>query len=444
MFGFIYKNSVVTKLFLAFLGFVFIVGTAVMFGPGSWNFGVGNFVIKVGDVKITPKEFRLQLVRLQKDYPKASETQLKELALRILVGEAVLAYLAERDGFFVSDAEVKERIRKMFSVNGTFSPHALERYLEATRLTPKEFEEIIKRQILADKYRKAVYRTSYADDAVSEVNLLPLTTTLKVRVYELTPGALNLKPTLSEEKLKEFYQLTASRWVSVEPERVKVYEVEGTQKVKELYAALSEGREVPVKPSAVILSEELPKVEGKLKKVVERAFESKKPQVEKLDGERYAVAVYEPERRKELSFEEVKKLKAFVEAAENYYAAEEIRKNLSTYLEKLKKGELEVKPESAQLSAFELMKKYSLGFQELFSILRGENELVIPTPRGGIVIFVESASNSPLSPEVADGVRLQVRYGDYVKKLRALVNYYIESGKVEVGINPNFAPKGQR
>ena len=61
MFNFVYKQGWIGKLFLGFLAFSFILGTAIMWGPGSWNFGFGNYLIKVGDITVTPKEFLIEL-----------------------------------------------------------------------------------------------------------------------------------------------------------------------------------------------------------------------------------------------------------------------------------------------------------------------------------------------------------------------------------------------
>ncbi|HID79366.1 MAG TPA: hypothetical protein EYP42_02400, partial [Aquificales bacterium] len=158
MFKFVYSKSWISKVFLALLAFSFIFGTAIMWGPGGLNFGFGNYVIKVEDITVTPKEFILELSRLQRIYgEKIPRDRLKTEALNNLLITAIFAYLAEKNGFYVSADEVKDFIIRQFSdENGNFNEKKFKRYLYYLRLTPKEFEQIVKTTLLANKYKSAV------------------------------------------------------------------------------------------------------------------------------------------------------------------------------------------------------------------------------------------------------------------------------------------------
>ncbi len=439
----VYRNSFLTKFFLGLIAFVFIVGTAVMFGPGSWNFGLGNYAIKVGDIVITPKEYRLQVVRLQKLKEGMSEEEIKLLALRMLVGEAILAYLAEKDGFYTSSAEIKARIEKMFSVNGTFSPELLKKYLSNTGLTAKELEEILKKQILADKYRKAVYRTAYAEDKIVELNLLPLTTTLRVQIYTLTPREVFNKVKVDENFLKEFYEKTSKNWVSVKPERVAIYKVSNATAVKELYQKIKEGKTPLQKPLAVIMANETANYTAEIKLLAKKVFENKGVEIKQVKGG-YLVAVYQPEERKPLSFEELKKMPTFVETAKTVKALQYINGHRDELSREILNGTLKVNTVNKTLSLFELMNKFGLGFSDLFALLEGKKIFKTLTPNGLVVIKVISTGQENLKENTLELIKNQVKQTDYNRKLQALVNYYIRTGKVKVEVNKNLLPKYQR
>jgi hypothetical protein len=71
--------------------------------------------IKVGDIKITPKEFLLYMTSLRNQKREISKEKLKNLTLRTVLINSIFAYLAEKNEFYVSDDEVALAIKKNVS-----------------------------------------------------------------------------------------------------------------------------------------------------------------------------------------------------------------------------------------------------------------------------------------------------------------------------------------
>ena len=68
MFKWIYSNNILSRIFLGLITFSFILGTAIMWGPGGLNLFGTSYIIKVGNVIITPKEYILELNKLKMEY----------------------------------------------------------------------------------------------------------------------------------------------------------------------------------------------------------------------------------------------------------------------------------------------------------------------------------------------------------------------------------------
>src|SRR4051812_3229820 len=138
-------------------------------------------VATVNGYDVTAGEYRRiyaqQLQSLRQSYGgNIDEKMLQQLGIaqRILsqmVDEAAMVAEAERVGLRVSDAELAERIKRMpsFQQNGQFIGDAMYReILQSQRppLRPAEFEEQLRRQLLAEKLQAGVtgwIRVSDAD-----------------------------------------------------------------------------------------------------------------------------------------------------------------------------------------------------------------------------------------------------------------------------------------
>jgi len=431
MFKLIYSRGWITKVFLAFLAFSFIVGTAIMFGPGSWDLGFGSYAVKVGDVKYTPKEFNLAYANLKRQNPQASDEELKKLAVNQLGITALLAYLAERDGFFVSREEIAAAVRARFSLNGTFDPRLFEEYLRRVRMTPKEFEDLLRKELLAAKYKRALFSTTYADEAVVETLLLPFSLQLNVTVYTLPLEELASSVSVNDTEARLFFEQNRERFAVEEPNTVLIYEVPSKEEVKEIYASVKEGVLPPFKPSYEVGAEEVSGLPAPYGEMAKRAFEKSAIVIKETD-KGFAVAVLKKGTRRIPSYEEVKEaVGELVKKQKALKLAEENREELK---KKILSGEVKVSKEGAVLPAYELTNKFSMPFDALLEILSGRREFTIVTPDGVKVLIVNSYAfkNEDLPRGEFETYARNAQYSD---KVRALLESVIRSGEVKIEVN---------
>ena len=438
MFKLVYSRGWISKLFLALFAFSFILGTAIMWGPGGLNFGGGNYIAKVGDIVITPKEYILELNRLQNLYgSNLNREQLKREALNNLLLTGLFAYLAERDNFFVSEEEIKRFIIAQFSDrNGTFHPEYLERYLKALKLTPAEFENMVRTTLLANKYKRAVYSTTYANDATLQALLLPFTLLFEVKVLKLPYGQFTDRFNPGEEELKEFYRKVEKNFVVKVPPRVEIYETETREGAIELIKELKEGKEI--KPLKVVpLNNSTQNLPPPFEEAVKRATKTGKYAVVETPGGKYIVALYRKGEEKIPPFSEVKE--QLLEVYKAVKATEWMHRNIEQLSKELIAGKYKPQVESGSISGYELLQKFNLPPDTLMEILGGERILKVPTPDGiAVVEILKVEKNGNLPPDVVKSYRRMVRNSLYLKKLGEVVKYVYTHREVPVEVNRNL------
>jgi len=436
MFKVVYKSNWISKIFLGVLAFVFIIGTAVMFGPGSWNFGFGNYVLKVGDITVTPKEYRLTLATLQYRLGnKYTEQQLKQLALNELIVNSLFAYLAERNGFYVSQKEIADFIRKQFSVNGTFSPQLFEQFLQTRRLTPKEYEEIVRKELLAGKYKSAVFSTTYVNDQTLRTVILPFILNLKVKIYTLPLESVFDKISVSDEELKDFYEKNKDRFAVEESARVVIYKAKTQQEVKTIYETLKEGKLPAVKPAAEVSVDKLDTLKGELKDFAQQVLNRKNISVERLKNGEYLIGVFIPKGVKIPTFEEIKP--AVEKMVKAQKAIQYLNQHRKEYTEKILKGELQISPVETEMTAYELMNRYGFNLDTIFQILQGRRILVTVNGRGFTVIEIEGLSEKAENIPIAE-FKKYVRNQQYTKRLQQVIDYVLKNREVQIEVNKNY------
>lgn len=158
------------------LAFGLIILVFVFWGVGNFNDrDYTNVVAVVNGQPILAIEF-------EKAYQKAEEyilrndpgmtreelarQQLGRQVLRDLIQQTLLLQEAERGGIHVSPYEMRshvEQIKAFQDDKGVFSPDIYKRILEAQRLTPAQFEEDLRRQLLQEKMFALVTAPAWVD-----------------------------------------------------------------------------------------------------------------------------------------------------------------------------------------------------------------------------------------------------------------------------------------
>jgi peptidyl-prolyl cis-trans isomerase D len=142
---------------IAFIGAGFV-------GWGQYKYGnKAGAVAKVGDVEITRGEMQKTYSNLYQQYnkmfqgnfdeEKAKQFGLQKQALQQLVQQALVINLAQSYDLQISDMELFKVIQsqKVFYKDGAFDKDIYKQILSQNRLTPKEYETNLRRELLIQK-----------------------------------------------------------------------------------------------------------------------------------------------------------------------------------------------------------------------------------------------------------------------------------------------------
>jgi len=433
MFRWIYSNNLISKVFLGLVAFSFIIGTAILWGPGGLNLGSNSYVIKVDDIVITPKEFYIELSNLQQKY-NFSKKILEQQALNNLLTLAVLAYLSEKDGFWVYKDEIINFLKKNFrNKGGKFNEKIFEDFLKRMHITPELLENIIKKWLLANKYKKAVYSTVYSDDLVLETLILPFSLKLKVRIYQLSykDFDLNLNPT--DKELRKFYEQLGEKFFIKIPARIEIYKASNLEEARNLISSLKERKQL--KPYKIIpLNSTI--IENKtLQKLIQKVKLTKNISVISTNST-YYIGVYRSEERKKLTYKEIKE--ELKKLYRKYKTVEWIHKHSKSLVNNVLEGKYKTKKIYRELIAYELLNKYRLSIETLFKILEREKKLVIKTSNGLVIIEIISFYKEKLPKQVLDLYYLQVKNSIYIIKLQEILQNFYRNSDADIEINKRY------
>jgi hypothetical protein len=409
-----------------------------MWGPGGLNFGFGNYVIKVGDITVSPKELILELTRLQNQYgDKLNKEQLKKAALNNLIITAVFAYLAERDGFYVSNREITDFIRKVFSVNGTFKIENFERYLQMLRLTPSEYRNMVKKTLLATKYKSAVHSTTYANDKILKVILLPYTLKVKAEIIKVPLNVFERNVTFSEKELKEFYKQIEGNFYEELPARVAIYFAKTEEEAEKLYNLLKKGNATNTKPLKVL--EENAKPPKDLEKVFYKTLRGKNISLVKTDKGFY-IGVYLPAERKKLPFTKVKK--QVEEIYKRYKVSEWLQKNKSQIQKEVLIGKYKGEKQITELLGINLLSNFGFKLEDLFDIVNGKRVLSAVLPDGFYLIKIVAVESEPIADKnILKTYKTYLRNQQYLRKLQEIINYLMRTNEIPIEVNQKLLQK---
>lgn len=192
---------------IAFIGAGFV-------GWGQYSYGdKAGAVAKVGEVSITSAELQKsysnlfnqynQLFQGKFDEKQAEQFGLQRQALRQLVNQALVLNLAQSYGLIVADEELLNIIKSqpVFAKDGIFDKAVYAEALKQNRLTIKEYEESMRKELLI---QKTLYLLASDSKAIEEKALASaLGVSDKISYKLLTPEMISLRA--DEAELKAFW-----------------------------------------------------------------------------------------------------------------------------------------------------------------------------------------------------------------------------------------------
>ncbi len=201
---------------IAFVGAGFV-------GWGQYSYGdKAGAVAKVGDIEITQGELQKSYSNLYTKYnqmfkgnfdeEKAKQFGLKKQALQQLTQQALLLNLAESYDLTVSDKELISELKKLnyFFKDGVFDKETYRTVLSQNRLSTKEFEASLRKDLLIQKTLKLLP----VEVSANETNILETVMNIadKINYKVLTKESITLDT--SDKVLKPYWENKKQNFMS--------------------------------------------------------------------------------------------------------------------------------------------------------------------------------------------------------------------------------------
>ncbi|NPA82283.1 MAG: peptidylprolyl isomerase [Epsilonproteobacteria bacterium] len=230
------------------------ISTIAFVGAGFVGWGMYDFnldrassVAKVGDEKITVKEFQNAYSNLYRYYnenvfkgtltkEKAKELKLEDLTLNQLIRDALLTNYAHELGMEVLNKELEEKLTQMkiFQTNGVFDKNKYYSILKQLRREPKEFEESLKKEILLDKLKDLLSLKAAKVEEEAFASALFMADRLEIT----TIYAKDINVSIDENETKSFWEKNKNKYMitttyDVEAIKVDIKDINVTDKEAE-------------------------------------------------------------------------------------------------------------------------------------------------------------------------------------------------------------------
>lgn len=221
-------KAIFVLIVLSFIGTIFLV-----WGRGEEGFGrQSGYAAKVDRTTISFDSYQNSYQRLREIYQQIlgpnltpemeKELNLQQQAIERLIENVLVLKAAKGLGVSVSKDEVAAAIAAMpaFQQNGAFDYALYQQMLRTNRITPKDFEESQKRDLLATKTRAAVTgKVAVSDEeALKQYHREQDRIELAYASFSAASLAAAIKPT--DADLNDFLQKNADRFKT--PEKVAI------------------------------------------------------------------------------------------------------------------------------------------------------------------------------------------------------------------------------
>jgi peptidyl-prolyl cis-trans isomerase D len=178
-----------------------------------------TYAAKVNGVTIEWREYSDALQNAIKQYretlgPSFSEKMIQEFHLQDkildgLIDKVLVLQEAKRLGLSVSDEELREAIESIpsFQVNGQFDRRGYEWFLRSNRMTPEEFEQGQRQNLLISKVVNLIKLNegTVSEDEVLDTYLFE-NERINLAFLKISPDSLKSQVNANEVEIKDYYQ----------------------------------------------------------------------------------------------------------------------------------------------------------------------------------------------------------------------------------------------
>jgi peptidyl-prolyl cis-trans isomerase D len=178
-----------------------------------------TYAAKVNGVTIGEREYYDAFQDAVKQYrealgPSFSEKMIEELHLKDkildnLIAKILILQEAKRMGLSIPDEELREAIESTpaFQVNGQFDRRSYERFLRLSRMTPEQFEQSQREDLLLSKAVSVIKMNSgKVSDEESLETYLYENERINLSFLKVVPDSLKVQVNANEIEIKDYYQ----------------------------------------------------------------------------------------------------------------------------------------------------------------------------------------------------------------------------------------------
>lgn len=211
------KSVLVQLVFWAiiatFVGTIFLV-----WGKGDDNSQAqDDFAVKVNGDEIGVEQFQRAYASMYRVYQNLygdaftpaieKKLNLRKQALDSLIDQMLLLQEADRRNLTVSDKDVVDAIAKItaFQDNGVFDRSRYVQILRSQRLTPEEFEEMQRRELLVEAARKAIEGEASATDAEIEQEYKDQNEKIDLSLVRIDPALFEGRVQIDPAQLQTYF-----------------------------------------------------------------------------------------------------------------------------------------------------------------------------------------------------------------------------------------------
>lgn len=213
-----YKQSIVIKIVFAVIVLSFVGTIFLVWGRGEKGAGGSDYAAKVNGRKISVEDYQKSYYRLRGIYEQLNgrgmtpemEKQLgiRKLALDTLIDTALMKKEASAMGIKVSKNDVAAEIANVpaFQKNGAFDFQIYQERLKSERMTPANFEESVKEELLIRKTREKVQAAAAVTDDEALQYFKKHNDKIELSFASFSPADVRKEVKLSEQDLNAYLQ----------------------------------------------------------------------------------------------------------------------------------------------------------------------------------------------------------------------------------------------
>ena len=425
MFGLIHKHKKIAIAFIAVASFSFLF----------WMFTVSDIrqmlsgnpcVATVKGECITLREFRFELLKFSGLLDREGMREIvKNFVLSSLITREVLYLKAKELGLYVSDEEILEEIKNKeeFKEGGKFSPKKYREVLQRINLTPEEYEEILRKSLMALKVSNLIEFGTYVLPEELDLQKKIEGALISGKLYLIREKDVKISYEPTEEEIRDYYERHKDEFREESKKLYYAWAVKEKNKVKEIYQSIKQGR---IPEGHISPPEKFGETLEKLKEGEVKILK---------DKETYYILYYKGIKEGRLkSLEEVKQdiKKRLIEEKKK----EKLKEFAETLMAKVKEGkEIEIKPIKFERESLEELKRVmNLGNRDILLILFGRDKVkgVYRVFGGYGILVVETVEYKNLGSKELENIKKKIKETKSEDLTRLLVDSLVKRYGVKV------------